>query len=74
MRDLEKEIEVIKSMIDLLNRCLFISLKNNRIKEVKNTVKDIQLCKRELRKLILARDEAPEAQKEPAINGEVQRS
>jgi hypothetical protein len=71
MKEVEREIEVVKNMIDILNRCLFISLKNHRVREVKSTVKDIQLCKKELRKLIVARDEA---KKEPATNGKVQRS
>lgn len=70
----EKEIKLIQSMIDLLYRCLFISIKNKRIQEIKSTLNDIQICKKELKKLITAKDEAQEAQKEPAINGEVQRS
>jgi hypothetical protein len=72
MKEIEREIEVLEHMIDLLNRCLYISLKNYRYKEIKSTLSDIQTCKRELRK-VKARDIEREAQKEPTRDEAIKR-
>jgi hypothetical protein len=64
MKKVEREIEVLRHMIDLLNRCLIISLKNVKLSETKSILKDIQTCKKELNKLIKARDEQKESAKD----------
>ncbi|MBT2728364.1 hypothetical protein J7E63_15645 [Bacillus sp. ISL-75] len=72
MKDLEKEILVIKNMIDILNRCLMISITNARIRETINTRKDIKICKKELKKLLEARDEIGNVAREKKQDAEVQ--
>lgn len=54
--DLEKEIKVVENIIRLLKDCLAISLKHNRKKECKSTIKDIQKCEGELQRLIGIRE------------------
>ena len=53
---LEREIEVVKHIIDQLNKCFIIYSQNKMRSEIKNTLKDIQLCKAELKRLIAAKE------------------
>lgn len=68
MKDKEKEIRAVENIIRLLNSCLVIHLRNADLKSVKATIIDIQKCKRELKKLIVAED----AETEKVKNGAVQ--
>jgi hypothetical protein len=52
---LEKEIKVVEHMIDQLNQLIDIYAKNEMYDEFTTTLKDIQTCKRELKKLIAKR-------------------
>lgn len=58
---LNKEIEVLYSMINVLNRCLTIYYKEKEIEAMKNTLQDLGKCKKELKRLILAKEAAREA-------------
>jgi len=53
---LEREIEVVEHIIDQLNKCFIIYSQNKMRSEIKNTLKDIQLCKAELKRLIAAKE------------------
>lgn len=68
MKDIEKEILVVENIIRLLKDCLAISRKNKRKEECKSTIKDIQLCENELKRLmnIRAAKAEKDAVKEPA--------
>lgn len=66
MRNLEKEIQAVNGIINILNKCMRIYLENREIINAKKTLKDIQLCKHELKKLIAARVEVMDAVKEKA--------
>jgi hypothetical protein len=72
-KEIEKEIKAIENVVELLNECLIINLRNLKIQYAKNCLKDIQLCKRELKKLGTAQQVAMEAIKEQA-HDDVQRS
>lgn len=54
-QQLEREIEVVGHIIDQLNQCLEIYHENKMHDEFKITLKDIQTCKTELRRLIAKR-------------------
>jgi seryl-tRNA(Sec) selenium transferase len=54
-RQLEREIEVVKHIIDQLNQCLEIYHDAKLHDEFTTTLKDIQTCKRELKRLIAKR-------------------
>lgn len=68
MREVKREIEVVENMIRILNNCLVLYVRKNELRNIKNTLKDIQLCKKELKKLIAAKNVEVEAEKEPAQN------
>lgn len=65
MKELEKEILVIQNIIRLLNECLSIALATKNKVSEKECIRDIQLCKKELAKLIAAKERENGA-KEPA--------
>jgi len=52
MRDLNKEIEVVESIIEVLNKCLAIHKQENHHKQVLSCLDDINICKKELQRLI----------------------
>jgi hypothetical protein len=56
MREIEREIKVIKNMIRLLNECRKIALANNRLEEVESCNNDIKTCKQHLKKLMEKRE------------------
>jgi hypothetical protein len=64
MKPVEKEIHVLEGIIKLLNRCLKVSLKNYNFKHAKRTKLDIQVCKKELEKLLVAKEGEQQAIKE----------
>lgn len=66
---LDREIEVVETLISQLNSCLAIYYKEKLYDEFRVCLTDIQTCKRELKKLIAAK----EAEKGEAINA-VERS
>lgn len=54
-KDITKEIEAVENIIRILNQCLAINIKHKKIEAAKDTLKDIQICKEELNKLIEAK-------------------
>lgn len=52
MKEVEKEIKVIKNLIRLLNECRTIAAAHNRLEEVESCTKDINTCKEHLQKLL----------------------
>jgi hypothetical protein len=67
LKEIEKEIVIIRNMIDVLNRCLMISISKAEIREIIKTKKDIRMCKKELHKLIEAKDVAKEQAKDESF-------
>lgn len=63
-RNIEKEIKALENIIELLNRCLRIHLKSKNKIYITTTLRDIQVCKRELKKLEAARQVEMQAEKE----------
>lgn len=63
---IDREIEVVRTIIAQLNQCLGIYIKENYHRDIKNTIKDIQICKNELKKLIAAKEAEKEAEHEDA--------
>lgn len=53
---LEREIQVVETLIQQLNGCLALYYKKHMHNEFRETFADIQLCKQELRKLIAAKE------------------
>jgi hypothetical protein len=72
-QEIELEIEVLHNIIDLLNECLRINIQHLKIQYAMNCLKDIRLCKEELKKLVIAKESALEVIKEQN-HDEVQRS
>jgi hypothetical protein len=68
MRDLEKEIQAVNSILKVLNKCLGVYLENREISNAKKTLRDIQIVKHELKKLTIAKAEEIKAVKEKAPN------
>jgi hypothetical protein len=70
MKDLEKEIAVVKNLIRILNECFAIAMSNKRKEEAKSCRRDIALCTQELNRLLSIREQqlnaAAKAAKEPA--------
>lgn len=62
-KELDKEIRAIENILVLLNRCLRIHLKNHQFINTKNTLIDIQVCKKELKKLQAAKQDEAKASK-----------
>lgn len=54
-QQLEREIQVVEHMIGQLNQLMDIYAKNEMYDEFKNNLRDIQTCKRELKRLIAKR-------------------
>jgi hypothetical protein len=55
-RTIDREIEVVEVIIDQLKSCLVIYYKAKMYDEFKTTLKDVQTCKTELKKLIAKRN------------------
>lgn len=70
---LEKEIQVVETLISQLNKCLAIYYKEKQYTEFRITLTDIRTCKTELKRLIVAREAEIEAQK-GAVGDAVERS
>lgn len=51
MKDKQCEIEVLENMIRILNECFVLFMKEMHYKSAKNTLSDIQKCKKELKRL-----------------------
>jgi len=47
----DKEIEVVKNMIRLLQECYVINIKSFNYKEAREVFNDIRVCKLELKKI-----------------------
>ena len=67
-RQLDREIEVVKKIIDQLNKCLGIFLAIKMHRDKRSTLKDIAMCKAELKRLIAAKEAEKEAAKGAACN------
>jgi hypothetical protein len=67
MKEIEKEIVIVRNMIDVLNRCLLLSISRARIRESMTIKKDIRTCKNELNRLIEAKNEPKEKEKDGAF-------
>ncbi len=63
IKHLDREIEVVEKIIDQLNKCLGIFLANKMHRDQRNTLKDIAICKAELKRLIAAKEAEKEAAK-----------
>jgi|tagenome__1003787_1003787.scaffolds.fasta_scaffold20964066_3 hypothetical protein len=63
-KDLEKEIKAVENILELLNKCLRIHFKHRQFYNAKATLKDIQICKKELKKLQAAKQVETRASKE----------
>ena len=55
-RSIDREIQVVETIINQLNSCLTIYRKNEMHDEFKITLKDIITCKQELNRLIAKRN------------------
>ena len=66
VENIQHEIEVLQAMIEMLNHCTVIFTNEKRFKALKDNLKDLTVCKTELKKLIEAREEAIGREKEPA--------
>lgn len=73
MKDIQKEIEAVENVIRLLNEYIAICITHSRKEEIKTTLKDIAMCKLELKKLVAIKEKDLEAAKEKTKD-EVQRS
>jgi len=51
-RNIQKEIEIVETIIRLLNECLVTTRKHSTTSATKRMLKDIQYCELELEKLI----------------------
>ena len=51
MSQIEKEIEVIENIINVLRRCLMIYVKERDYLRMIETMKDIMKCRKELEKI-----------------------
>lgn len=63
MKEIEREIEVVESIIKVLNRCLAVNLTEKQIENIKNNIRDIDFCENELKRLIEVREAALVAKK-----------
>lgn len=72
---IEREIEVVETIISQLKNCLAVYYKQKMHDEFKVTMIDIQKCKKELRYLIAKREkEKEQAQDAAAVEVQVERS
>jgi hypothetical protein len=53
---IDRDIEVVETIITQLKTCLKIYYKAKMFDEFEVTLKDIETCKKELQKLIIAKD------------------
>jgi hypothetical protein len=65
---LKREIEVVENLINQLNKCLAIYHKEKMYEEFRVTLVDIQICRKELHKLMAAKKAEMEAEKGAATN------
>jgi len=68
IQHLDREIEVIKKIIDQLNKCLGIFIAEKMHRDQRSTLKDIAICKAELKRLIAAKTYEKEATKGATCN------
>lgn len=61
MRDLNREIEVVENIISILNRCLEVHKLEKQATSVLNCLRDIRLCKKELRRLKAEKEQIRDA-------------
>jgi hypothetical protein len=62
-RHLDDEIQIVRKIIDQLNKCLGIFIAEKMHRDKRNTLKDIAICKAELKRLITAKEAEKEAAK-----------
>ena len=55
---IDREIEVLGNMIRLLKECFSIYIQSKQKEEAKRTLKDLEICRKELQKLIEAKEVA----------------
>lgn len=67
-RQIDREIEVVERIIDQLNTCLGIFQAKKLHKDKRATLKDIEMCKVELNRLIAEKAAEKEAPKGAAGN------
>jgi hypothetical protein len=65
LKEIEREIYLIKGIIRVLKVCLWISFKELQIRQFISTCQDLKIVTRELDKLIAAKKEILGAIKEP---------
>lgn len=70
---LDKEIEVVETLICQLKKCMAIYHKHKKYEEIKATLRDLKTCKIELERLIIEREAVIEAEK-GAVGNAVERS
>lgn len=57
IQEIEKEIDIIKNMIRILNECLVIYQSEKLKDEFRTCAKDIEMCTKELERLLSIRDQ-----------------
>jgi hypothetical protein len=73
-RQLDREIEVVETIISQLNQCVGIYRNAGSRIDLKNTLKDIAICKAELKKLVAAKKAEMEADEGAATDVSLERS
>lgn len=66
MKDINHEIEVVENIIEILKKCLALHIREKQPKQIAAAKKDIQICKKELSRLIEARADAKEKEQDAA--------
>jgi hypothetical protein len=61
MRDLNREIEVVENIIEILNRCLVVHKLEKQASSVVSCLNDIRLCKKELKRLKAEKEQIRDA-------------
>jgi hypothetical protein len=65
---IEREIEIVETIIGQLNQCLAIFYKRKKYKDFKETLKDIQMCKKELHRLMAEKNTVKDIQQGEKVN------
>jgi hypothetical protein len=73
-RQLDREIEVVETIIRQLNQCVGIYKNAGSRTDLKNTLKDIAVCKLELKKLVAAKKAEMEADEGATTDVSLERS
>lgn len=73
-KSIDKEILVVETIIKQLRNCIAIYHREKRFDYIVATIKDIQICKTELKRLKVARMAELEAEKGVTTNAAMERS